>query len=227
MAAGRKTGGRITGVSKNKPKPIILEPTPQNRALAIMAGTAPEIRTPKAVMLSAMLKFERMSDVLMAKAERMTKAKATPDRIAKMVTDAHKFTVAAVQCAEKVAPYIHARLLAIESRGDMTEDKAPYVVRVPSVLADSATWQTAVGAALLDAEAAQASSAGPAALPHPASAQSQPREPESAPAAAPVVLTTDGKGSITVMPAGPRVVQPAGSEEWLAAVQAERRKVAG
>lgn len=103
----------------------------------------------------------------------------------------------------------------------------PFVIRAPNVMADSSVWQAAVGSAILDMEVVQASSAGPVALPHPASAQSQPREPESAPAAAPVVLTTDGKGSITVMPAGPRVVQPAGSEEWLAAVQAERRKVAG
>jgi hypothetical protein len=61
-------------------------------------------------------------------------------------TEGHKFTIAAVQCAEKVAPYIHARLLAVESRRDMTQDKAPYVVRVPAVLADSTAWQTAVGA---------------------------------------------------------------------------------
>ena len=45
--------------------------------------------------------------------------------------------IAAVQCAEKVAPYIHARLLAVESRGDMTEDKAPFVIRAPMVMDDS------------------------------------------------------------------------------------------
>jgi hypothetical protein len=34
-------------------------------------------------------------------------------------------------------------------------------------------------------------------------------------------------GRITAMPAAPKPAQPSGTEEWLAAVQAERRKVAG
>jgi hypothetical protein len=75
-----------------------------------------------------------------------------------LATEGHKFTIAAVQCAEKVAPYVHARLLAVESRGDMTQDKAPYVVRVPAVLADSTAWQAAVGPALGEAAASTAPS---------------------------------------------------------------------
>jgi hypothetical protein len=222
LAIGRKTGGKIKGVSKHKPKPIILAPTDENRALALMAPTA-EVRTPKAVMLSAMLKFERMSDVLMSKAERLTKAHAKPEGIAKLVAEAHRFTVAAVQCAEKVAPYIHARLLAVESRGDMTEDKAPYVVRVPTVMTSSADWQTAVGAALIEAAASQPDN-GPlqASLPHPA--KSQPADPEGPPVPASVVLRADQKGRIsTVMPAVPKVVQPAGTQEWLDSVAASRK----
>jgi hypothetical protein len=225
MAPGRKTGGRITGISKNKPKPIRLPDTEENRALALMAPTA-EVRTPKAVMLSAMLKFERMSDVLMGKAQRMTQTRADPGGIAKIVAEAHKFTIAAVQCAEKVAPYIHARLLSVESRGDMA-DKAPFVIRAPAVMEDSSAWQAAVGAAVIDMEAASVPSGGqPEVLAHPAQQQAAP--PQNAPADVPVVLVPDPKTSrITVMPPGPRVVQPFGNAEWLDRVEQERRRANG
>lgn len=226
MAPGRKTGGRIRGVSKNKPKPIIMEPTDENRALALMAPTA-EVRTPKAVMLSAMLKFERMSDVLMAKAERMTGDKAAYEDIKQVIAEAHKFTVAAVNCADRVAPYIHARLLAVESRGDMTQDRAPFVLRAPAVMVDSAAWQEAVGAAVLDMEAQSAQNL-PVVRQTEVTATPIAQTQETAPAASPVALAVSpDTGRITVMPPGPRVVQPSGSDEWLAAVTAERRKAAG
>ena len=129
-------------------------------------------------------------------------------QIAMLATEGHKFMIAAVQCAEKVAPYIHARLLAVESRGDMTEDKAPYVVRVPMVMDDSSAWQAAVGAALGEAVASKApSGAPPAALPDP------------------VPLVTDQKtGRIsTIMPARPVVVKPTGTQEWLESVASQRK----
>lgn len=232
MAKGRKTGGRIKGVSKNKERIVVPEVLPPETAESMIAETAramvlasSPVRTPKAVMLDAMMRFESLGFGFLAKADRMMKKGYATAKVAETAQEGHKFIVAAVECATKAAPYVHARLLAIESRGDMTQDKAPYVVRVPSVMADSSAWQTAVGAAIIEGEVVQVASGGqPMALPHPAAPQ--PVVPEGPPAPAPMVLGID-KGKITAMPAGPRVVQPEGSEQWLAAVQAERRKVAG
>ena len=67
---------------------------------------------------------------------------------------AAKYMAAAVKVAEKVAPYIHARLMAIESRGDNVDQRAPFVIRAPAVMADSSTWQAAVGSAVIEMEAA-------------------------------------------------------------------------
>ena len=136
--------------------------------------------------------------------------------------------IAAVQCAEKVAPYIHARLLAVESRGDMTEDKAPFVVRVPSVMADSAAWQAAVGAALGEAVASAApSGAQPVALADPRPSPLLVSDP--ALVAKPVPLVANQKtGRIsTMMPAAPAVMKPAGTQEWLDAIVAGQRKAVG
>jgi hypothetical protein len=206
VAPGFKTGGRKKGISRNKPKPIKLAPTDENRQLALMASTM-AVRTPKAVMLDAMLFFDGMA----------RKYQADQDH-----EKAAKSMVLAVQVAEKVAPYIHARLIAMESR-EGAEERVPYVIRAPAVMADSSAWQAAVGAAVVDMEASQAVQAplaGPVASAAPAAS--------SAPAALPVVLGPDAKsGRITVMPAGPRVVQPAGTEEWLAEVDRERRRAGG
>jgi hypothetical protein len=205
MAPGRKTGGRIRGVSINKPKPIIMEPTSENRELV---ATAQLMRTPKAVMLDAMMRFENLGLGFLTKADRLMKRNAGTAKVAEAAHEGHKFIVAAVECATKVAPYIHARLLSMESRGDMTQDKAPYVVRVPAVLADSTAWQTAVGAALGEAVASKAPSrAPPAALPDP------------------VPLVTDQKtGRISTMrPARPVVVKPTGTQEWLESVASQRK----
>jgi len=153
-------------------------------------------------MLDAMMFFDRMAR---QSAEQLDYGAAT------------KYMVSAVQVAEKVAPFIHARLLAVESR---TEDKAaPFVVRAPAVMADSSAWQAAVGAAVIDMEAAQSPSAGRTEVSaHPA--QQHAPEPQNAPAATAVALMNDPKTNrITVMPPGPRVVQPSGTEQWLASIQ--------
>lgn len=104
----------------------------------------------------------------------------------------------------------------------------PFVLRAPMVLADSAEWQAAVGAAILEGEAFQSNrERQPEALPHPA--LPQPSVPEIPPAPAPAVLAADPKtGRIsTIMPAGPVVVKPSGSQEWIEQVTADRRKAAG
>ena len=62
MAPGFKTGGRTKG-TPNKPRPIILASTEENRELLAMAAV---MRTPKAVMLNAMLRFERIGLSLLA-----------------------------------------------------------------------------------------------------------------------------------------------------------------
>ena len=189
------------------------------------------MRTPKAVILDAMMRFENLGLGFLAKADRMMKTRAAADKVAEAAHEGHKYIVAAVECATKAAPYVHARLLAVESRGDMTEDKAPFVVRVPAVVADSKAWQAVVGSEILDMEAAQAAS-GPRteALPHPAVSGSTDNSnaPAATPAPLPVVLAVDPKTSrITAMPPGPKIVQPVGAQEWLDAVAAERRKAAG
>lgn len=224
MAAGRKTGGRTKG-TPNKPKAEILPPgeaiSQAEEARLASVTTGP--RTPKAVMLDAMLRFEGIGLGFLAKAEKMMKTRATTDKVAETAREGHKFIVAAVECATKVAPYIHARLLAVEARGDMTEDRAPFVVRVPAVMSDSAAWQQAVGAMVVEQMASQPPGhASPETLRHPA--LPQPAEPTPPPAPAPVVLTADQKGKIsTAMPPGPRVAQPVGSQEWLESVNATRK----
>lgn len=218
-----KTGGRKKGVG-NKHRVIAPEVLPPGTAESMMAEAAravvlasAPVRTPKAVMLDAMIHFETLGRGFLAKADRLMKTRASPDKVAEAAQEGHKFIVAAVECATKAAPYIHARLLAVESRGDMTQDRAPFVLRAPAVMADSAAWQEAVGAAVLDMEASQQASGGqpevltPQALPEPTPTQGAPAPP-------PVALAVN-TGRITVMPPGPRIVQPSGSEEWLASIK--------
>jgi hypothetical protein len=212
-----KTGGRGKGVP-NKPKPIKLSDTPENRQLVLMAPTlAKEIKTPKSIMLAAMMRFDDMSRELMAKAQRMAKGNRPLEEIRSTLEEAYRFTLAAVKCASDAAPYIHARLLAVESRGVDNVDSVPYVLRSPMVMPNSAQWQEAVQELLRDREATEAmehlresnapraSGSGLEAMSHPAS---------------PTPLKADPTTSrITVMPPGPRTVQPSGTEEWLASIK--------
>lgn len=206
MPAGKpvglpKSGGRSKG-TPNKVKPIILAPTDANRALALMAPTA-EVRTPKAVMLDAMLFFDQMA--------REYHKDGQPGLAAKSM-------IAAVQCAEKVAPYIHARLIAMESRDDAL-DRPAFVIRAPAVMTNSAAWQEAVGVAVMDMEASQAPSGGQGKVLAAAAVQS-PSESQPVPASTAVALAADPKTNrITVMPPGPRTVQPSGTQEWLDSVK--------
>jgi hypothetical protein len=195
-----KTGGRVKGQILG-PKPIKLADTPENRALMLLAPTA-EVRTPRAVMMDAMLMLDGLAK----------KHFEIQDYGPSL-----KYLQAAVAVADRVAPYIHARLLSVESR---TEEKAaPFVVRAPAVMADSSAWQAAVGAAVIDMDAAQSPSAGRTEVSvHPA--QQQAPEPQNAPPTAPVPLMNDPKTNrITVMRPGPRMVQPSGTEQWLASIQ--------
>ena len=221
MAPGRKTGGRVRGVSNNKPK-IKLDDTDENRELVAMAQL---MRTPKAVILDAMMHFETLGRGFLAKADKMMKTRAEAEKIAAAADAGHRYIIAAVKCAAEVAPYIHAKLSPIESRGDMTQDKAPYVVRVPAVLADSTAWQAAVGAALGEAVASTApSGAQPVAFADPR--PSPPPVPDPALVAKPVPLGADLKtGRIsTITPAGHATARPTGTQEWLDAVAASQRK---
>ena len=222
---GLKTGGRKKG-SLNKPKPVEVAPNPVDlardeaaRAMQIILPNT-TVRTPKAVILDAMMHFEELAIGLINQAK--AKLETDPEGATVLGMQGQKFLIAAVECATKAAPYVHARLLSVESRGDMTEDKAPFVIRAPSVMDDSSAWQAAVGASLLDLEAQGGRTE---ALAHPAQAQVPVKE--ALPAPLPVVLGPDPKTSrITAMPAGPRVVQPAGTQEWLDRV-AQERKAAG
>lgn len=225
-----KTGGRTAG-TPNKPKAEVIPPgsaeaimqDEKARLDATLALAATGVRTPKAVMLDAMVRFENLGLGFLDKAEKMMKTRAGVAKIAEAAHEGHKFIVAAVECATKAAPYVHARLLAVEARGDMTEDKAPYVLRVPAVMPNSAAWQQAVGAMVAEQLASQPpGQADPTTLRHPA--LPQPAQPEPEPPPAPVVLTADSKGKIsTVMPPGPRTVQPSGSQEWLDGINAARK----
>lgn len=225
-----KTGGKVKG-SKNRPKVEVLPPETaksivDETARAVVLTSAP-VRTPKAVMLEAMTRFENLGLGLLMKAERLTKRNAKLETIAETAREGHKYIVAAVECATKVAPYIHARLLAVEARGDTTEDRAPFVVRVPAVAVNSSEWQMAVGVALLAQAADEAPQSPPGhrpeAAPHPG--LPRPPEPTPPPAPAPAVLAADPKsGRITMMPAVAAPAKPAGTDEWLAQVTADRRK---
>ena len=199
MAPGRKTGGRIAGVSRNKPKPIKLPDTEENRAL-VLAAT--QVLTPKGVMAEAMKRYYDMAHGFQRDNNQAEENKAWG---------------ACVAVAKELAPFVHARYLAVESRSE--EKAAPFVVRAPAVMADSSAWQAAVGAAVIDMEAAQSPSAGRtevSAYP----AQQQAPEPQNAPPATAVALMNDPKTNrITVMPLGPRVVQPSGTEQWLASIK--------
>jgi hypothetical protein len=193
-----KTGGRRKG-SANRPKPVVLSPdeAAQSRALTIVT----EIPTPKSVMMNAMIMLDGLAK----------KHFEIQD-----YGPALKYLQAAVAVADRVAPYIHARLLSVESRSE--EKAAPFVVRAPAVMADSSAWQAAVGAAVIDMEATQSPSAGRTEVSaHPA--QQQPHETQTAPTTAVALMNDPKTNRITVMPPGPRVVQPVGSAEWLAGIQ--------
>jgi hypothetical protein len=192
-----KSGGRVRG-TPNKPKPVVLSPDEeaQNRVMTIV--TPSEVRSPKAVMLDAMMFLDRMARDHFEKQDYAT---------------ALKYMQASVQVAEKVAPYTNARLIAVQ--GEAAADKPAYVIRAPSVMEDSSVWQASVGAAVMDMEA---SAARTEVLAHPA--QQQPVEPQTAPQPAAVALVADPKTNrITVMPPGPRVVQSAGTQEWLDSIK--------
>lgn len=228
-----KTGGRAKG-SKNKNRVVTPDVLPAETAEAVLAETAravtlmsAPVRTPKAVILDAMLHFEALGKGFLAKADRLMKTRADTAKIAEAAQEGHKYIVAAVECATKAAPYVHARLLAVESRGDMTEDKAPFVVRVPSVVGDSAAWQAAVLS-----EAAEIEASRPAIPARPeasgVAAALCPPEPPPAPATTPVVLeSVPDRSLIRAMPPGPVTVKPVGTQEWLDSVMDERRKAAG
>jgi hypothetical protein len=129
-----------------------------------------------------------------------------------------KYLQAAVAVADRVAPYIHARLLSVESR---TEEKAaPFVVRAPAVMADSSAWQDAIGAAVIDMEAAQSPGNEVPVRQTESGATLPAQAAQQAPQTAPVALMNDPKTNrITVMPPGPRVVQPNGTQAWLDSIK--------
>jgi hypothetical protein len=158
------------------------------------------MRTPKAVMLDAMLRFESIGLSLLAKAERLAETEASASQIAMLATEGHKFMIAAVQCADQVAPYVHARLIAMQG-DEKDKDKPSFVVRAPAVMADSSAWQAAVGAAIIEREAVRSGGQ-------------------------PAAFVADQKSSriSTMMPARPVVVKPTGSQEWLESVAAGQRR---
>ena len=168
--------------------------------------TPAEVRTPKAVMMDAMMFFDRL---------------ARDYHAMKEFEKAGKCMVSAVQVAEKVAPYIHARLLAVESQN--TEQPSPFVVRVPAVIADSAAWQAATGAGAVDLE--------PAALAHPALQNDPtvvsgpangiplPEDGQLPPKPGPLIPKPPELRPLNFMPNGNATVAPAGSAEWLESIK--------
>jgi len=217
-----KTGGRKKGVG-NKERIVVPEVLPPETAESIIAETAramvlasSPVRTPKAVILDAMMRFEALGLGFLTKADRLMKRNAGTAKVAEAAQEGHRYIVAAVECATKAAPYVHARLLAVESRGDMTQDQAPFVVRVPAVMADSTVWQAAVGSAILDMEAEPS----PVVRSNEVAATLMAPNPPPAPVASPVPLMLDPKTSrITAMPPGPATVRPMGTEEWLQSIK--------
>jgi hypothetical protein len=250
-----KTGGRSKG-TPNRPKPITLEPTNENRELVALAQV---MRTPKAVILEAMVRFETLGLGFLAKADKLMKTRAAHDKVAEIAQEGHKYIAAAVECATKAAPYVHARLLAIESRGDMTDDRAPFVLRAPMVLASSQEWQAMVshqgaamdradradraeerwpGRPLVENNAPRASGDRMEGMPHPAMPSGSAEtdvSPMPTPLRAdpetgrigPAEPTPTVAPSPRMMPVGPVVVKPSGSEEWLEAVARDRAKKVG
>lgn len=218
MTYGRKTGGRIKG-SRNKPKAFVIDPTAENLELLAaiaadrLAADKPETSTPKAVMLGAMHHFEDLATALMLQAKE--RVLTDPQLATDLGIQAQKFLLAAVQCAEKVAPYMHAKLLSIESRGDNAQDDLPFVVRAPAVVLESSEWERLAIGVL-------------------------PPEPSVRPAVVvPGALQEEGRNQVgqmtqvvhdapparpsTQMPPGPRVISPASTEEWLAQVASDRK----
>jgi hypothetical protein len=187
-----KVGGKVKG-SKHGPKPLKMADTPQNRAALVLAT---EIRTPKAVMLDAMAFFDTM---------------ARQYHQGKDYDKAAKFMASAVQVAEKVAPYIHARLIAVAD--NTKRETVPFVVRTPSVITDSTAWQAATGMPSIEVNAPGVPNMPPAPMPHPAAPQAQQT-------AIPEIARPS-----TAMPVGPATLQPAGAEEWLNNI-AQGRKTA-
>jgi hypothetical protein len=93
----------------------------------------------------------------------------------------------------------------------------PFVIRAPAVMADSSTWQAAVGSAVIEMEAA---GNGSPVRQSDVAATLPAAQPPNAPATAPVVLRADqANGRVTIMPPGPRVVQPSGTQEWLDSIK--------
>jgi hypothetical protein len=235
----------------NKPKPIVLVPSAQTRALLL---TAADVLTPKAVMMEGMKYFYQ---------------KAQERERSKDFDGAQEAWIRCVEVAVRVAPFVHPRLLAIESRGDLTDDRVPFVLRAPAVMDSSQKWQEMVsqqGAALDNLDKAERKavqehlryreateaiqqhlrerSAPRAAgghlegMPHPAMPSGSAEtdvSPMPTPLRAdpetgrigPAEPTPTVAPSPRMMPVGPVVVKPSGSEEWLEAVARDRAKKVG
>lgn len=183
------------------PGTILLPDTPENRVVALMT----EPRLPKAVMLDAMRNFENLAQGLMAQAH---ETMATDPGIGiELGMQGMKFLMAAVNCAEKVAPYIHAKLISIDDRRE-GDGKASFVVRAPMVIENSEDWELAAQSLAKH----EPVTIGPAVVSH--AVKPAPAPEQKSQAAKPAPAPPQPRGA--PMPAGPKTVKALGTDEWLA-----------
>ena len=113
--------------------------------------------TPKEAMAKGMAYFERKAQELLnmvekARADGIPISETGPEM--KLIKE---YQEAMIDCAAKLAPYIHPRLAAVEVR---TEQVQPFVVRVPAIDSTSQTWADRVAGKIIDAEPTSSTSGG-------------------------------------------------------------------
>ena len=210
MARGFKSGGKQKG-TKNK---ATLER--EHRAMeALQQKSLAPLRTLAKDQLSELVPVVKGIVMGFQQAAMDSGAPGQPGYKVEFWRELRDWMKTYAQIADLAADFESPRYRAIAVL-DATDGKMPFVVRAPAVMADSSAWQAVVGAAVIDMEAQNS----PVVRSNEVAATLPAQTGQQAPQTAPVALMNDPKTNrITVMPHGPRVVQPVGSAEWLASIQ--------
>jgi hypothetical protein len=207
MAPGFKTGGRKKG-SKNKPKPraLTVQESENVRLGEILQPVRTGPLTPKALMLEKMQHFDDCARAIMDSVPQLIAQGHKPEKLVGLLAESRNYNMAAIQCADRVAPYVHGKIASVDENKD--PEAKPFVVRAPDVIQDSTKWERQSSQFSLFEHPAPMASASPAAASGPSI--------EEAPVNAAHVQDMPAHGSpSTQMPLGPRNVAPSGSQAWL------------
>lgn len=100
-------------------------------------------RSPKTVLQDKMLFYDEVARGILEKIVEALKADARPrgDLLAMMYKKMNECDKIAIECAEKLAPYKHAKLSSIEVKKDIVHR---FVIRTPTVIENQDKWMKTI-----------------------------------------------------------------------------------